>query len=100
MNRYIYYNSNGIANESDRSSDKEPSKLWIDISDPSPDDLQSITREYGLDEDSVRLIGQRTKRPQIRILDNHIFTILLNIRFRTIKQLLIEVSIFMLAQTG
>jgi len=90
VKRYIYYNSNGIANESDGSSDKEPSKLWIDISDPSPDDLQSITREYGLDEDSVRLIGQRTKRPQIRILDNHIFTILLDIRFRTIKQLLIE----------
>jgi magnesium transporter len=75
---------------SHRSSDKEPGKLWIDISDPSPDDLYSITREYGLDEDSVRPIGQRTKRPQIRILDNNIFTILLDIRFRIIKQLLIE----------
>ena len=88
--RYIYYNSKGIRNEQNGSSDPESDKLWIDISDPLPEDLQSIAKEYDLDEDSLRLIGQKTKRPQIRILDNHIFSILLDIRFRTIKQLLIE----------
>ena len=86
----IYYNSNGIRTEQEGESDLQSNKLWIDISDPSADDLQSIAKEYDLDEDSVRLIGQKTKRPQIRMLDNHIFCILLDIRFKTIKQLLIE----------
>lgn len=64
------------------------------ICDPSPQDLESIAKEYGLDEDSLRLIGQRTRRPQIRILYNHTFSILLDIRFKTIKRLLIEGVIF------
>ena len=86
----IYYNSNGIRTEQEGESDLQSNKLWIDISDPSADDLQSIAKEYDLDEDSIRLIGQKTKRPQIRMLDNYIFSIVLDIRFKTIKQLLIE----------
>lgn len=88
--RYIYYNAKGIKTEQDGSSVNDSDKLWIDISDPSPQDLKSIAKEYDLDEDSLRLIGQKTKRPQIRILDNHTFSILLDIRFKTVKQLLIE----------
>jgi magnesium transporter len=86
----IYYNSNGIRTEQEGESDLQSNKLWIDISDPSADDLQSIAKEYDLDEDSIRLIGQKTKRPQIRMLDNYIFSIVLDIRFKTIKRLLIE----------
>ena len=88
----IYYNSNGIRKEQVRSSDSESEsdKLWIDICDPSPEDLQSIAKEYDLDEDSLRLIGQKTKKPQIRMLDNYIFSIILDIRFKTIKQLIVE----------
>ena len=88
--QYIYYNSKGIRYDQKGSSDSEPDKTWIDISDPSPEDLRTIAKEYDLDVDSVKLIGQKTKRPQIRMLDNHIFCILLDIRFKTIKQLLIE----------
>jgi magnesium transporter len=88
--RYIYYNQEGIKTEHNSPAVNDTDKLWIDISDPSPQDLKSIAEEYGLDEDSLRLIGQKTKRPQIRILDNHTFSILLDIRLKTIKQLLIE----------
>ena len=56
----IYYNSNGIRTEQKGASDLQSNKLWIDISNPSPDDLQSIAKEYDLDEDSIRLIGQKT----------------------------------------
>ena len=90
IKRYIHYNKKGIKTEQDGSSINSTDKLWIDISDPSPQDLESIAKEYGLDEDSLRLTGQKTKRPQIRMLDNHSFSILLDIRFKTIKQLLIE----------
>ena len=88
--QHIYYNSKGIRKEQVRSSDSESDKLWIDICDPSPGDLQSIAKEYDLDEDSLRLIGQKTKKPQIRMLDNYIFSIILDIRFKTIKQLIVE----------
>jgi magnesium transporter len=88
--QHIYYNSKGIRKEQVRSSDSESDKLWIDICDPSPEDLQSIAKEYDLDEDSLRLIGQKTKKPQIRMLDNYIFSIILDIRFKTIKQLIVE----------
>ncbi|WP_458721149.1 magnesium transporter CorA family protein [Candidatus Nitrosocosmicus sp. R] len=88
--QHIYYNSKGIRKEQVRSSGSESDKLWIDICDPSPEDLQSIAKEYDIDEDSLRLIGQKTKKPQIRMLDNYIFSIILDIRFKTIKQLIVE----------
>jgi magnesium transporter len=88
--QHIYYNSKGIRYNQEGALDSEPDKIWIDISDPSTEDIQTIAKEYDLDEDSVRLITQKTKRPQIRLLDNHIFSIMLDIRFKTIKHLLIE----------
>lgn len=88
--RYIYYDSRGTRYTSEGASDSKSDKTWLDISDPSPEDLQTIAKEYDLDEDSIRLVSQKTKRPQIRMLDSHIFCLLLGLRFKTIKKLLIE----------
>ena len=49
-----------------------------------------IFREFNLDINAVNLIKQKVKRPQTRILDNYLFTIILDIQYKTLKQLTIE----------
>ena len=65
-------------------------KLWIDIQDPSAEDLQFIQEKYGLDEDSIKVTEQQAKRPQVRLLDDYIFSILLDIRYKTLKKLMVD----------
>ena len=64
-------------------------KVWIDLQDPSPEDLQFIKDKYNLDEDSIKITEQQAKRPQVRILDDCIFSILLDIRYKTLRKLMI-----------
>ncbi|ALI35962.1 hypothetical protein NMY3_01759 [Candidatus Nitrosocosmicus oleophilus] len=42
------------------------------------------------DINAINLIKQKVKRPQSRILDNYLFTIILDIQYKTLKQLTIE----------
>jgi magnesium transporter len=65
-------------------------KLWIDIQDPSAEDLQFIQEKYGLDVDSIKVTEQEAKRPQVRLLDDYIFSILLDIRYKTLKKLMVD----------
>lgn len=88
--QYLYFGPEGIGYLGENSQSKHTGdKLWIDIQDPSQEDLQFIKEKYNLDEDSIKLIEQQAKRPQVRILDESIFSILLDIRYKTLKKLMI-----------
>lgn len=88
--QYLYFGPEGIGYlGEDPQSKCSGDKLWIDIQDPSPEDLQLIKEKYNINEDSIKIIEQQAKRPQVRILDNYIFSILLDIRYKTLKKLMV-----------
>jgi len=88
--QFLYFGPDGIDYLGEKSQSKHTGdKLWIDIQDPSPEDLQFIKQKYNLDEDSIRITEQQAKRPQVRILDECIFRILLDIRYKTLKKLMV-----------
>ncbi len=84
------YDANGINDTGSKSDLSRGLQLWVDIVDPSPEDLAKIQKEYNLNNDAINLIKQKTKRPQVRMLDNHIFTIVLDIQYKTLQQVLID----------
>lgn len=84
------YDANGINENGSKSDLSMGLQLWIDMVDPSPDDLAKIQKEYDLNEDAINLVKQKTKRPQVRMLDNHVFTIVLDIQYKTQQHLLID----------
>lgn len=88
---YVYYNETGIIHHSDKpNSTLDNNKLWIDITNPNDEDLEILKTIFDLDIDIVQLIKQKTKRPQVRILNEYIFSIILDIRYKTRKNLLME----------
>lgn len=88
--QFLYFGPEGIGYFGEDSQSKgSGDKLWIDIQDPSQEDLQFIKEKYNLNEDSIKITEQQAKRPQVRILDDCIFSILLDIRYKTLKKLMV-----------
>ena len=65
-------------------------KAWIDLIDPTDDMIKSISAHFHLDQSAVNLFNSKSKKPQIRILDEHTFTILLDIKFKNSQTVVTE----------
>jgi len=86
----ICYNSTGLKENDSKVELAKGFRLWIDIVDPTNVELLDIRKEFSLDINAINLIKQKVKRPQSRILDNYLFTIILDIQYKTLKQLTID----------
>lgn len=85
-----YFNSNGLLDSIGDEEDIKKYRIWLDVTDPDEKELEKLKKDYKLDDKTIKIIGQETKRPQIRILDNYTFTILLDIKYKTLTQLIIN----------
>ena len=65
-------------------------KAWIDLIDPTDDMIKSISAHFHLDQSALNLFNSKSKKPQIRILDEHTFTILLDIKFKNSQTVVTE----------
>ena len=72
----ICYNSKGIKENDSKVELAKGFRLWIDIVDPINVELLDIQKEFSLDINAINLVKQKVKRPQTRILDNYLFTII------------------------
>jgi magnesium transporter len=81
MQTIITYNENELTELKNLQNIKSEDKIWIDLVDPSDDVLQSFVTHFHLDQSAVELFTNKSKKPQIRILEDHTFTILLDIKY-------------------
>jgi magnesium transporter len=92
------YNEREIKEDSEWSSSdlsdfvkKEGYNLWIDVTTtattPSRSDLERLQQSFSLDEDAIKAVENGSKKPQARMLKEHIFTIFLNLEYRNIRDL-------------
>ena len=65
-------------------------KLWVDIINPDPSEISEIKKIFDLDSIAIEALLHKSKKPQIRVLDNHKFTIILDIRYKTFEDLITE----------
>jgi len=52
--------------------------------------IKSISAHFHLDQSAVNLFNSKSKKPQIRVLDEHTFTILLDIKFNNSQTVVTE----------
>jgi magnesium transporter len=86
----ITYNENEVKEQKEFQNIKLKDKAWIDLIDPTDDMIKSVASYFRLDESAVELLRSKSKKPQIRLLDNHTFTILLDIKFKDSLTVLTE----------
>jgi Mg2+ and Co2+ transporter CorA len=64
----------------------EGSKLWLDIVNPTSFEISEITKTFELEKSAVEALEHKSKKPQVRVLENHKFTIILDIKYKTFYQ--------------
>lgn len=78
MQTSIAYDENQVKYDGTKEDTKKGFKLWIDIVNPTPSEISEIRKVYDLDDFAVEALKNKSKKPQIRVLDNHKFTIILD----------------------
>jgi magnesium transporter len=89
----ITYDSNEVKELKkldDIQTGKTENKIWIDLVDPTDEVLQSFVTHFRLDKSAVELYIRRSKKPQIRLLEDHTFSILLDLRYKDSQTVVTE----------
>jgi magnesium transporter len=60
-------------------------QIWVDLEDPTSEELSRIQEIFLIDANILKQYSSGLKKPQIRILKNYIFTLLLSIKFKTLQ---------------
>ncbi|MGB8159812.1 MAG: CorA family divalent cation transporter [Nitrososphaeraceae archaeon] len=90
MQTIVTYNENEVREQREFQNLKSEDKIWIDLVDPTDNDLESFVDYFHLDQSAVELVKNKSKKPQIRLLDDHTFTILLDIKYRDSQTVVTE----------
>jgi magnesium transporter len=62
-------------------------KVWIDLINPTSSELTDLQQLFSIDKDALKKIESNSKKQQILILDDQKFTILLQLKYRNLKNL-------------
>ena len=72
--------------------------VWIDLIDPDHDELLELAHKFNLDAEALETYFNKSKKPEIRLLDNQTFTVILDIKNKDPKTLETEGIYFFLGK--
>lgn len=92
MQTIITYNQHEAIESNDllKSLEIVGNKVWIDLIDPSVDDLENLKTTLNLDSKAIELYSNKNKKPQIRVLESHTFIIILDVKYKNSQTILTE----------
>ena len=86
----FYYNKKEIIEEKSEAKEipTEHYNLWIDIVDPSKEDISTLQNELSINSKAIDKIKQKSKKPVVKEIDkNTKFIILLDLKFNDLQHL-------------
>lgn len=61
--------------------------VWIDFADPDHEELLVVANKFNLDPEELEKYFNKSKKPEIRVLDNYTFTVMLYMKNKDPKTL-------------
>jgi magnesium transporter len=61
--------------------------IWVDLEDPTSEEISQLQEIFLIDNNILNQYVTGVKKPQIRVLQNYIFTLVLSIKFKTLETL-------------
>ena len=90
MQTSIAYNDNEVKQSGTKEDITKGYKLWLDVVDPISSEIQDIQQMYGLDKNTLEIFMNKSKKPQIRMSNAQIFTLILDIKYKDLRTLATE----------
>lgn len=87
MRTIISYNEREVKYDGSKDDIKAGYNVWVDLVNPTALELSSIQRSFQLDKLALEEYLNKSKKPQVRVVDNHKFTLALDMKFKDTKTL-------------
>jgi magnesium transporter len=87
MRTIISYNEREVKYDGSKDDIKAGYNVWVDLVSPTPLELSSIQQSFQLDKLAIEEYMNKSKKPQVRVVDNHKFVLALDIKFKDAKTL-------------
>jgi magnesium transporter len=99
MQNIICYNGREVKEGQGSKEDiKKGYNLWIDVENPTDSEISNIEQSFNLDKKALEMFQNKSKKPQIRVLADHTFTVFLFIRYKSSENLDTEAVYFFLGR--
>ena len=89
MKTIISYNTKDIKTEGSLEDLGNGYNTWIDLVSPEREEFLSLANKFKLNKEAVETYLNNSKNPEIRMLDNHSFTIMSELKNKDPENLVI-----------
>lgn len=100
MQTIIAYNKQEMKEKGTEEDIKRGYNIWIDLVDPTEKEIQKIQELYSLDEKAIETMVNKSKKPQVCILEDHSFTVMLDIKYKDLQTLITDSIYLFLSSRG
>ncbi|MEW6604157.1 MAG: CorA family divalent cation transporter [Thermoproteota archaeon] len=90
MQNVISYNEREVRRGGSKEDIRQGYNVWVDLSDPTPAELWKAQQSFHLDSKALEEYSNKSKRPQVRMLESHVFTLMLDMRYGDAQTLVTE----------
>lgn len=90
MRNVISYNEREVRQGGSKDDIQQGYNIWIDLSDPTPAELWNAQQSFHLDSKAIEEYSNKSKKPQVRMLDTHVFTLMLDMKYSDVQTLVTE----------
>ncbi len=80
MRTIVSYNEHEVKSEGSINDVGNGYNVWIDLTDPTHDEAVELANKFDLDPKALETYFNKSKKPEIRVLDNHTFTVILDMK--------------------
>ncbi len=98
MKTIISYNEHEVKTDGSLDDLGNGYNLWIDLVDADCEELMGLANKFNLDAEALETYFNKSKKPEIRVLDNHTFTVMLDMKNKDPKTLETEGIYFFLGR--
>jgi magnesium transporter len=72
--------------------------IWLDVIDPDDKELYNLADKFDLNQEAIQTCANKSKKPEIRQLDKHMFTVMVDMKNKDPETLLVEPVYFFLGR--
>jgi magnesium transporter len=94
----ISYNEHEVNTEGSIDDLGNGYNVWIDLVDPDDTELLELANKFNLDAEAIQTYFNKSKKPEVRLLDNQLFTVILDMKNKDPKTLETEGIYFFLGR--
>ena len=98
MSTILSYNKNQVKVDGSIEDLDKGYNVWVDVIDPNEKDLDTLAHKFNLNQEAIQTCLNKSKKPELRQLDNHTFTVIVDMKNKDPETLLVEAVYFFLGR--